>query len=440
MVLGGQAASVLVALITEICFARLLGPAARGQISLCTMAVYLSVLVGGLGADIPIVIWVADGKRKMSQWLSAILLCGLTGCAAVILLWQLVYSHWHSSLLQGVTPSLFLIVLLTIPVAILFDYGIAVLTGAERFRQRAGVAVLDGVLSLFGFLALSVVAGRSAGAAMWGNLLGLVIGLGTCGLLLKPELANRLEKPAAGARLKAGLLAGLRGQIGNVAAFFNYRLDVFIVNYFLNPAHVGIYAVGVAVSEALWQIPQAAATALFPRTARTLDQGAAEFTCRIMRHVLLISCISALLLAMVSPFAVPLVFGARFAASVSVIWWILPGTVALALGKVVSSDLAGRHKTGYASAFGIVALCVTIALDLVLIPRLGIRGAAMASSAAYIVNAVLLLLALRRELRVEWAALLIPSASEFAQYKQLWTRTLMWLSTRRDLTWNVRRR
>src|SRR5262249_57858927 len=98
-----------------------------------------------------------------------------------------------------------------------------------------------------------------------------------------------------------GLLTGLRGQAGNVAAFFNYRLDVFVVNYFLDAAHVGLYSLGVVISEGLWQIPAAAAVALFSRTARKVEEGGAEFTCQILPHVLLISCPTGALLAIARP-------------------------------------------------------------------------------------------------------------------------------------------
>jgi peptidoglycan biosynthesis protein MviN/MurJ (putative lipid II flippase) len=104
-----------------------------------------------------------------------------------------------------------------------------------------------------------------------------------------------------------------------------------------------------------------------------------------------------------------------------VIWWILPGTIALALAKVASSDLAARHKTGYASAFGIVSLVVTVAFDFLLIPRLGINGAAIASSVAYLVNTVLLLGALKRQLDVSWSDLLIPRRDELASYRKAWS-------------------
>jgi O-antigen/teichoic acid export membrane protein len=429
-VLGGQAASVAIALLIEICYARLAGPGARGQISLCMMTIALGVLVGGLGADIPIVIWSADRKKKASDWLSAVLLWGALGCVAAGGLWWAAFARWHSSLLRGVTPSLARVVLLSIPLSILFSYFTALLTGRESFRERAGVGLLESVVGLIAFLALTAVLGRNADAAMWGNVAGLVVGVAGSALLLKNVISGSLVKPSATQDVVRGLGVGLRGQIGNVAAFFNYRLDVFIVNYFLDSTQVGLYAIGVAVSEALWQIPQAVAVALFPRTARTIDEGATNFTCLIMRQVFLVSCISALGVALVSPWAVPILFGARFLPSVPVIWWLLPGTVAISLAKVAASDLAGRGKTGYSSLFGGIALGVTVILDLVLIPRMGIQGAGLASSAAYLVNAALLLTALKFELQVRWRELFVPSRSEFVRYKKAWFSFAAWSGMR----------
>jgi len=420
-VLGGQAANISVALLLEICYARLLGPGPRGQISLCLMTIAFGALLGGLGADIPIVIWRADRKRNISEWIAPVLAWGFFGCVIFSALWFGIYFWWRPSFLHGFTPQLFRLALVTVPCAVLFTYAIAMMTGAERFRERAVLGITVSVGGLCGFLALTVFLGKTAEAALWGNFLGIAAGLLVAWIFLRREFL-RQEKPSGDLQLTRGLLTGLRGQAGNVAAFFNYRLDVFIVNYFLDAPHVGLYSLGVVISESLWQIPAAAAVTLFPRTARTVEDGASEFTCLILRQVFFLSCVSGALLALVSPFVVPLVFGARFSASVAVIWWILPGTIALAMAKVASSDLAARHKTGYASAFGIVSLVVTVALDLVLIPRMGINGAAIASSSAYLVNTALLLAALKRLLGVSWNDLLIPRAGELAAYRSAWSK------------------
>lgn len=127
-------------------------------------------------------------------------------------------------------------------------------------------------------------------------------------------------------------------------------------------------------------------------------------------------------MALLSPWVIPLVFGAQFRPSVPVIWWILPGTVALAVGKVMAADLTARGRPEYSSIFAIMALGVTVVLDLVLIPRMGIEGAALASSAAYFLDALLLAMALKRVLQVRWVTLLLPSTSDAALYYQVWQR------------------
>ena len=94
-VLSGQAANVFVAFLTEISIARLLGPGPRGQISLCLMALWFAVLFGGLGAEVPIVLWSSDRSRKLSEWLSTVLLWGLLGSLASAALWWLLSQSWR---------------------------------------------------------------------------------------------------------------------------------------------------------------------------------------------------------------------------------------------------------------------------------------------------------------------------------------------------------
>lgn len=420
-ILGGQFGTIAIAALTEVCVARLLGPAPRGQISVCTMAIWFGAVLGGLGGDAPIVIWAAGFRKKFSEWLSVIFFWGAAGCALTVFLWGFVYARWHSSALQGVTPELARLVSFSIPPAILFSYMIALLTGTERFGQRAAVTLLRSSANLAGFLALVWLYGRSASAALWGQWLGLAFGIAAAAFLSRDAVrAGNWSLPKLDKEILSGFWVGLRGQLGPLTTFFTYRLDVFVVNYFFNMAQVGIYAVGVAVSESLWQIPQAVAVALFPRTARTADQDATAFTCLILRQVLLISCVSAVLVAVASPLAIPLVFGARFAPAVPVILWLLPGTVGLGMGKVTAADLGGRGKTGYASFFGVAGFAVTVALDFALIPRWGIQGAAVASSLAYLTMGVLFLAALRYELKVGWRELLVPSRAELSRYKEAW--------------------
>jgi len=262
----------------------------------------------------------------------------------------------------------------------------------------------------------------TAQLAMLAVLVGLVVAMAFVRIFLRAQLEfHRGDRPAV-SEVKKALNLGLRGQLGNVATYFNYRLDVFIVNYYLNTAAVGLYAVGVMVSEAIWQMPNAAAMALVPRTARQQGLSGVEFTCLVCRQVLSMALLAAIVVAAVSAWVIPAVFGESFRGSVAVIWWILPGTVALAASKVMCADLMARGMPGYSSIFAFVTLVVTVVLDLILIPRMGIQGAALASSVAYFTNSTLVAILLKRKLGVTWKALLVPSLAELAPYRQVWDR------------------
>lgn len=426
-VLGGQIACGAAALAIEICYARFLGPAGRGQLSLCLMAAYTLVRFAGLGGEIPISMWTADPARRPQGWLRAVAMCGLMGCFVTGVVWSGLYWKWRPSFLRGITPALATLILVSVPLTVALAYLVATLNGQERFRTSASLAIACQLTELAGVVVLILLMARTAEIAFLGYVIGLLVGVSIALVVGWDFIRSAWNGSPTLKSFGAALSLGVRGQLGNVATLFNYRLDVFIVNAFLSTAQLGLYSLGVVVSEALWQIPHAAAVALFPRTARTLEQGATEFTCTITRQVLIISLACGVALAVVSPFAVPLVFGTRFSASVSVIWWILPGTVALSLAKVMSADLAARGKPEYSSICSFISLAATVALDLTLIPRMGIQGAALASSLAYLLHTILVATALKRVLGVPWRLLLVPSRAEWASYQHAWSQIRLWL-------------
>jgi len=421
-ILSAQIGRAISSLLLEVVYARFLGPVGRGQISLCMMVLGCGVLVGGLGGEIPILLWSADEKRKSSEWLPSVIVCGLAGSALACGIWVAMFWWWHPGFLRGIDSGLARLVLVAIPLSTFGTYALSLLIGLNRIRERSVLVVLNQFATLgLAVLFLSVFH-ATAQLGMLAMLAGLLIALVSARIFLRGHLKFQQANRPALPHVKKALNLGFRGQLGNVATYFNYRLDVFIVNYYLSTAAVGLYAVGVMVSEAIWQVPNAAAMALVPRTARQHGQSGAEFTCLICRQVLAMAFLAAVIVAVLSAWAIPMVFGESFLASVPVIWWILPGTVALAASKVMCADLMARGMPEYSSIFAFVTLIVTVVLDLVLIPRMGIQGAALASSAAYFLNSTMVAIVLRRKLGVTWKALLVPSWSELAPYRQVLNR------------------
>lgn len=421
VIAGGQLGCAALATLAELFMARILGPAPRGLASLCLMSISFGALVGSLGSEATVVVWMSRHKCKNSAWIPAIVLWVTLGCVIAVCGWMVIFWKWHPAFLKGLTSRLGVLVVFAIPATVVFSMLMAFLVGEERFRFRSAIALLNRAASLAAFLICLVFVGRRAEAAVLGNLVGLLVAAGVAVRSLKHFSVGIARIGDARDNLIPTMMFGLRGQAGNLASFFSYRLDVFVVNYFLDPAQVGLYTLGVLVSEALWQLPGIVSVALFPRTARTVGEGADAFTCMVLRQVFLLTTLAGAGLAAISPLVIPLLFGARYVPSVPVIWWILPGTIALAMGKVMAADLAGRTLNIHLPISAAIGFAITILLDLYLIPRTGIQGAALASSLAYLAASAYLLLVIKRELKTSYRGLLLPSKAEWLVYVKLWT-------------------
>ncbi len=185
--------------------------------------------------------------------------------------------------------------------------------------------------------------------------------------------------------IKPFLSFGLRGYVANILQFFNYRLDVFIVNFFLGPAAVGIYAVSYGIAELIWNFPNAINFVLFPRIASEKGQNKNSLTVQILILSVILTSIGALILALIGQFLISFLYGNAFQEAYYPLLALLPGVILLGAAKVLTAEILGRGYPQYNSLISGLGLAVTIAGDLIMIPRFGVMGAAVSSSLSYTV-------------------------------------------------------
>ena len=175
---------------------------------------------------------------------------------------------------------------------------------------------------------------------------------------------------------------GARAWLGGIAHLLNARVDQVLVGLLASQAALGTYAVAVNASEVLFYLPSAVSTALLPVVAVTTGAARVESTLRVFRAVTLLTIVAMGTAAVLGPVLVPLVFGAAYAGSVGPFLWLLPGAMGFVASAVFSSALLASGAPGLSSLGPVISLAVGISLDLVLIPKLGATGAAVAASAA----------------------------------------------------------
>ena len=224
----------------------------------------------------------------------------------------------------------------------------------------------DGALIVFGLLASRVATAIIGGARLWRR------GFFARGGRLDLDLGRRVW------------LYAIRGQVGNVMLLMNLRFDFVIVDLVAGPAALGIYAVASKYAELLRQPSDAVLWVAYPRFARgggAAPAGAARDT---MRRAGLAVAAAAIPLAALSLVVIPILFGAAFDSAVLPACILLIGLAGEGIAAVAIAYLYGHGMPGMASTgvgFGVV---VTVVLDLLLIPKMGIIGASIASTAAYL--------------------------------------------------------
>jgi O-antigen/teichoic acid export membrane protein len=92
--------------------------------------------------------------------------------------------------------------------------------------------------------------------------------------------------------------------------------------------------------------------------------------------------------------------------------WLLPGMLFMGVDQIISGDLAGRGKQLWNTLVASSMLGVNIALDLWWIPRYGIAGAAVATSAAYIAGCLITLGIFQSFSKASWRDLFIPTRED----------------------------
>src|SRR5207253_8425079 len=117
---------------------------------------------------------------------------------------------------------------------------------------------------------------------------------------------------------------GVQGESGNALQLLNYRLDQYIVRAFVGLAGVGIYAVGVSMSEAVFLLANAVAIVLLPRLTAADPDDARDMAPVACRNTMLLCALAATALAVLAPLLIPRIFGHDYRESVHALWWLLP--------------------------------------------------------------------------------------------------------------------
>lgn len=187
---------------------------------------------------------------------------------------------------------------------------------------------------------------------------------------------------------------GFIAQVGNVIQYLNYRLSFFILNRYAGPADVGIYSVGVAISEMIWLIPGSIALVQYSKIANVEDSAySKDLTVRLSKFSFLITFLCVIVLLFIPEKVLTIIFGSDFSQVKNIFIYLSVGISSFGFTVILSHYFAGtgRYKINTIAAF--LGFIITIVGNFLLIPKYGYKGAGITASASYLATSLFLFLA-----------------------------------------------
>jgi len=401
---------------TSVLIARTVGPTGKGSLDLIIATAALLGMVLSISLPQGITFVIAQGKVAAnviaSQLVLVSLLQALVALAILILLrftsyFQLFLPNWGLWILGGVV--------LYVWIELITKFWAAILTGEQQIavvNNAEFVGRVTQFVSLFILAAALYFSGKQLSVGFL-----FLVALGASSLisvLLFASLGFKFELVRDLTGLKSALAFAVPCYAANVAQFLNYKLDVFVVGFFAGAASVGRYTLAVSLGQLLWLMSNSVATVLLPKVAAsTNDRGeSVRHTARVTRLSLWATAACGLALAVLATQAIPMLYGEAFRPSIMALVWLLPGIVLFSVANVLAAYIAGIGKPRLNLLVSGVSLIVTIALDLLLIPKLNIKGAAIASSVSYSLSALLLIVFFIRETGASLREVLLPTSED----------------------------
>jgi O-antigen/teichoic acid export membrane protein len=175
---------------------------------------------------------------------------------------------------------------------------------------------------------------------------------------------------------------------GRVLMLVVQKIDSYGVVWFLGSTALGYYSVATTFAEQLLLIPTAINLVIMNNIARESLEQASEMTHRLLQGVLLISVASGVALAVIGSGAIILIYGSAFVVAIAPFLLMIPGLICVSTYLVLEPFFQSRRHPLYATGSTAVGVAVTLIGTVVLTPRFGVTGAAVAYSLSYLAQAV----------------------------------------------------
>lgn len=366
----------------SIILARVLGPEERGEVIGATLLPLLMLSLGALGLYEAILFHAAQNRDSLNSIITiSLLLSVFLGIASIILtnfLLPVMLGHAKSSTLMLAKWFQFMI-----PFGMIHISCSSIIRGLARMNTYnilqliipGGMAIGVALFSLAGVLNLSSAVVLHLFLTIVASIMSFIAMLNVTkfsNLELNIELASSMLK------------YGVRVYAGNVFVTANARLDQLLLVPLVSATQVGYYAIAVKVAEITGYFATVIMIVSVPRLAAiNSKEQQIQAAIFLYRQYWWPSVLFKLLVCPLIYILLPVVYGEQYKPAILITLILVMASIFHDGKKVLSGIMQSLNHPWSASKAEIFAVIVTLILLPIVIPLIGIAGAALVSFISY---------------------------------------------------------
>jgi O-antigen/teichoic acid export membrane protein len=373
-------------LITPV-IARRLGPVGFGTIDLLTTILTLASVVAILGMDSGLARSYFDFDRHQQRERQIVVrtaLVSVVGLSVAVSIALAVGALFFAEVLETTRPSAGRIAAIVVACTLL-PFSNAVLMARETLRLErrrsfyVGVTTLQAAVGVTGALVLLLMGAGPAGYFA-GLILGAVAALAVC---LTANLFAGRGVAVDRDHLRTMLRYGLPLVPAALATWVIFAIDRSLLAAISGMFAVGYYALASKIAAPLFLALNAFGVAWIPFILSQPSHRQRELRARALTAVACATGIGYVLILLLSPQLITILGGSAFHQSSRAVPGIALGWLGWGIAFVLTTEFMISRRTKIVGIGTIVAACVNVLLNVILIPPFGFVGAAWATAATF---------------------------------------------------------
>ena len=381
---------LVVGMVASVLSARLLGPEGRGVYGVATAVCGIGVQFGNLGMHSANTFYLAKDKERLPATIgNSLALSGVVGIISMLA--YLFFSIFPKyAPVSGIVLFLCLI-FIPFQLYLLLQQNLFIALGKiskyNKLEIMSGTfyPILLVIIALFGIVTPQSVFVIS----ILGCVLVIMIGF----TWIKAMVSDRISLDIQ--YFKHTLTFGLKNYIACLLAYLVLRADILMLNYFLDSEQTGLYSIAVSLADMVNMLSVTVGMLLFPKAASmSSDQERHKFIKKVITYMFFVMLLLILVAMMLSKYVILLLYGSEYAPAIKVFNILMPGILCLSISSLLSNYFTSKNMITITIITTFIAFVVNVIANLLLIPRYGINGSAIASAISYFMMLCIMLITL----------------------------------------------